>query len=147
MKKEQQLKDAIKSAFMTWSENYVNGSDDLAIKLIIDAAKQYHLQVDVDELRREFQHSFELTQYSHRQSGEQLNEIFDWFIPHLQKESDAWINVEDRLPTINQRVLGYEDNDIIYATIYTKILGFKSHSSQSDAVKFWQPLPNAPKNL
>ena len=31
------------------------------------------------QLRREFNLSFELTQYTHRQSIEQLNKIFDWF--------------------------------------------------------------------
>ena len=63
----------------------------------------------------------------------------------LDNQSE-WISVEDGLPELNEDVLVYEKDGhcSIYACCFTKILGFKSHSSLADCVTYWQPLPSPP---
>lgn len=56
------------------------------------------------------------------------------------QDQDNWISVESETPKVGELVIAYVNDNVIYITFFTKVLGFKSHSSEKDIVKYWKPL-------
>lgn len=65
----------------------------------------------------------------------------------LEKENE-WISVEDRLPSINEEVLGFgiDEGVKVWDFCSVKKSGFKMQSSNNRNVNIthWKPLPKAP---
>ncbi len=64
-----------------------------------------------------------------------------------EREMSEWINVKDRLPKLNQEILGYE-KDIVYWGFYSQF-GFLDTLEECERKKttHWMPLPNPPKEI
>ena len=58
-----------------------------------------------------------------------------------------WISVKDRLPKLNQEILGYE-KDIVYWGFYSQF-GFLDTLEECERKEttHWMPLPNPPQEV
>lgn len=98
---------------------------------------------------------------------EELRKIF-WLDETEQASPDGWVSVEDRLPELNEPLMGYNDDDVLEVIIenyMATVLAYDenkgiikaeltkrgwaeiSSNSHSTIVKIthWQPLPPLPK--
>lgn len=68
-----------------------------------------------------------------------------------------WINVNDRLPATNQKVLFYiPERDEIYSGVYTRkfstghmvfIESFSDYWFEDEVITHWMPMPKQPERL